>query len=101
MMKDMVEGLARAALRRPALTLAIVLAAALAGGILALGLKPSAGTDTFVSSSSASYQATADDHRHFGGDPVIILIDEPLTDIVESKDLATISPLEACLARPV
>ena len=61
-MKERLEGLARAAVRRPALTLAIVLAAALGGGILALGLKPSAGTDTFVSSSSASFRATADDH---------------------------------------
>ncbi len=69
-MKERLEGLARAAARRPVLTIAIVVAAAIAGGILALGLKPSTGTDTFVSSSSASYRATADDHRHFGGDAV-------------------------------
>jgi uncharacterized protein len=97
-MKERLEGLARIAARRPALTVAIVLAAALGGGILALGLKPSAGSDTFVSRSSSSYQASQQDHEHFGGDAVVILIKEPLTDLVETKDLATETMLEACLA---
>src|ERR1700704_6283061 len=100
-MKERLEGLAGVAVRRPVLPLAIVLAAALAGGILALGLKPSAGSDTFVSSSSASYKATVDDHRHFGGDPIVILIKERLTDLVQTKDLATVTQLEACLAGQV
>ena len=97
-MRTRFEGLAGAAARRPLLTIAVVVALALAGGLLSLGLKPSAGTDTFVRSSSASYQATAADQRHFGDDSVIILIKEPLTDLVETKDLATITELEACLA---
>jgi hydrophobe/amphiphile efflux-3 (HAE3) family protein len=97
-MKERLEGLARIAARRPALTLAAVLAAALAGGVLALGLKPSAGTDTFVSRSSASFKVTQDDHNHFGGDAVIVLVRESLPDLVQTKDLATITQLEACLA---
>src|SRR5437588_1156582 len=100
-MRERFEGLAGAAARRPALTLGIVLALALAGGVLALGLEPDAGTGTFVSSSSASFQATENDHRHFGGDAVVVLIREPLTDLVETKDLATVSQLEACLAGQV
>src|SRR5579884_1164287 len=95
------ERLARIAARRPALTIAVVLAAALFGGLLALGLKPSAGSDTFVSRSTASYKATADDHQHFGADAVVILVREPLTDLVQTKDLATITQLEACLAGQV
>jgi hydrophobe/amphiphile efflux-3 (HAE3) family protein len=83
---------------RPVLTIGIVLALAVGGAVLALGLKPSAGTDTFVSSSSASYQATAEDQRHFGDDAVVILIQEPLTDLLQTKDLATETQLEACLA---
>src|SRR5947209_14897290 len=100
-MRERFEGLAGAAARRPALTLGIVLALALAGGVLALGLEPDAGTGTFVSSSSASFQATQSDHRHFGGDAVVVLIREPLTDLVETKDLATVTQLEACLAGQV
>jgi hydrophobe/amphiphile efflux-3 (HAE3) family protein len=71
---------------------------ALGGAALALGMQPDAGASTFVSSSTASARATADDHRHFGGDPVVILVREPLTSLVETKDLATVSELEACLA---
>src|SRR5947209_1989828 len=97
-MKERLEAVSRAAARRPALTVAVVRAAALGRGILALGLPPSAGTDTFVSRSSSTFQATTDDQRHFGGDAVVILIREPLTDLVETRDLATVTELEACLA---
>src|ERR1700733_14342726 len=83
------ERLSGAAARRAILTIGIVLALALAGGLLALGLKPSAGIDTFVSSSSPSYKATADDERHFGDDAVIILIHESLPNLVETKHLGT------------
>jgi uncharacterized protein len=92
------EWLVSLASRRPALTLAVVLTLAAAGALLSLGLQPSAGIDTFVSSSSSSYRATADDQRHFGADAVIILIRESLPNLVETKDLATVSQLEACLA---
>jgi hydrophobe/amphiphile efflux-3 (HAE3) family protein len=92
------EQLARAAGRRPVLSIGIVVALALAGGVLALGLKPSAGADTFVSRSSASFQATANDQRNFGDDAVIVLIREPLTDLVGTQDLTTVTQLEACLA---
>jgi predicted RND superfamily exporter protein len=92
------ERLAGAAARRPVLTVSIVVALAVAGAALSLGLKPSAGTDTFVARSSASYQATADDQRRFGGDAVIILIHESLPNLVQTKDLATVTELEACLA---
>src|SRR5436190_386838 len=92
------EGLAGAAARRPVLTIGIVTAFALGGAVLALGLQPDAGTYTFVSSSSASARATQDDHLHFGGDAVVVLIREQLTNLVETKDLGTVSQLEACLA---
>src|SRR5437763_1800624 len=82
------ERLAAVAARRPVLTISIVVALAVAGGLLALGLKPSAGTDTFVGRSTASYKATADDQRHFGDDSVVILIKESLPNLVETKDLA-------------
>ena len=79
------ERVARAAAGRPFLTLGLLLALALAGGALALSLKPNAGSDTFVSSSSASYRATADDQRHFGADAVVILVQEKLTDLVGTR----------------
>jgi hydrophobe/amphiphile efflux-3 (HAE3) family protein len=89
--------IAQAAARRPLLTLGIVVALALGGGLLALGLRPSADMSTFVSSSSASYRATADDEQHFGDESVVILIRESLPNLVETKDLGTLTELEACL----
>jgi hydrophobe/amphiphile efflux-3 (HAE3) family protein len=99
--RERVHRVILAAARRPALTLGIVAALALAGGVLALGLQPDAGSDTFVSRSSQSFQATADDQRHFGADAVIVLIREPLKYLVQSQDLGTVSALEACLAGQV
>src|SRR5579884_565960 len=96
--RERLERLAGAAARRPLLTLGIVLALALVGGVLALGLSTDTGDSAFVSSSSPSFRATASDQRHFGGDPVVILIRERLTDLVETRDLGTVSELEACLA---
>src|SRR5581483_6762771 len=96
--RERFERLAGVAARRPVLTISIVVALALAGGLLALGLKPSAGTDTFVGRSTSSYKATADDQRHFGDDSVVILIKESLPNLVETKDLATVTQLESCLA---
>jgi hydrophobe/amphiphile efflux-3 (HAE3) family protein len=95
------ERLVRAAAGRPAVTLGVVIALALGGGALALRLQPNTSSSTFVSSSSSSYQASLDDNQHFGGDPVVILIQENLPDLVETKDLATVSELEACLAGQV
>jgi uncharacterized protein len=97
-MKERFEGVASAAARRPLVTLAVVVVLALGGGVLALGLQPDAGTDTFVSNSTPSARATTDDHRHFGGDAVVILVRERLTNLVETSDLAVVSQLEACLA---
>jgi hydrophobe/amphiphile efflux-3 (HAE3) family protein len=99
--RERFERLAKAAATRPFQTLGLVLALALAGGVLALSLKPNAGSDTFVSASSPSFRATNDDHRHFGADAVVILVEEKLTNLVETKDLATVSQLEACLGGQV
>ncbi|MDQ6822374.1 MAG: MMPL family transporter [Actinomycetota bacterium] len=86
---------------RPLAVIVVVFVLALGGGALALGLRPSAGADTFVSRSSPAYRADQTDHVHFGGDAVIVLIREPLNNLVESADLAQVSALEACLSGQV
>ncbi|HZO77668.1 MAG TPA: MMPL family transporter [Solirubrobacteraceae bacterium] len=95
------ERFTRAVARRPLQALLVVLLLAIGGAVLALRLKPSTGIGTFVGSGSSSYQATLDDEHHFGSDAVVVLIREPLTDLVETKDLGTLSFLEACLAGKV
>ena len=97
-MRERFERLSGAAARRPILTLGLVLALAVIGGLGALRIEPSAGPDTFVSRSSPVYRATADDERHFGDQALIVLIREPLGDLVTTRDLVTLTRLEACLA---
>jgi hydrophobe/amphiphile efflux-3 (HAE3) family protein len=95
------EGLLRlagAAVRRPLLTLAIVAALAIAGAVLALGLTPSAATDTFVNGSSPAYRATVQDQRRFGDDAIVVLIRRPVGTLLRSANLTALTELEACLA---
>ena len=82
---------------RPAATIGVVLFLAIAGGVLALGLRPSAGIDTFVSGSSASYRATVTQQRLFGANGVQILVSEPVTTLLSSSELERVTELEACL----
>ncbi|HEY6395896.1 MAG TPA: MMPL family transporter [Solirubrobacteraceae bacterium] len=84
--------------RYPVVALLVVLTLAVGGGVLALRLQPSAGADTFVSRSSPTFKADRQDHRYFGQDAVIVLVREPLTDLVQTTDLAQLSALEACLS---
>ena len=92
------QRLTGAAVRRPAITLAFVAVLALVGGVLALGLKPSAATDTFVPASSPAYRATVQAQRHFGADAIVVLVHDPLTELLAPAPLATLTRLEACLA---
>jgi len=96
--RERLERVARGAAARPRLTLAVVAVLALAGSLFALTLKADTSNSTFVSSSSASYKATQDWHNHFGDDAIVILVKEPLTDLVETADLGALTELEACLA---
>jgi uncharacterized membrane protein YdfJ with MMPL/SSD domain len=52
------ERIVRASARRPARVLAVVAVLAVAGGVLALRLEPSAAMDTLVSPGADSYEAT-------------------------------------------
>lgn len=95
------ERLARRAAARPLGALLVVLALALAGGALALGLKPSVGTDALVGRGSDSGRATNAYRRAFGEDAIVVLVREPLTDLVDTEDLGRLIRLEGCLAGKV
>ena len=90
------QAIVRHAAWRPLPTVAVVLVIAAAGAVLALGLKPTAATSTFVSSSSVSYQATQQDCANFGGNAVVVLVQEPLKQVVGTTDILRLSAIEAC-----
>jgi uncharacterized protein len=86
------------ATRRPLLTVAITCTLALAGGALALGLRPTAAASTFVSSSSPQYRATQDFYRNFGEEPVEVLVKGSLEQMLLSSDIDRLVGLEGCLS---
>ncbi|MGI8430376.1 MAG: MMPL family transporter, partial [Solirubrobacteraceae bacterium] len=92
------ERIVGAAIARPLAIGTAVAALALAGGLLALGLRPNAGTDTLVSRGSQTFRATSDYHRHFGDDAVLVLVRGDLPNLVLTSDIERLLGLEGCIA---
>ena len=65
---------ARLVIQRPLATVAVVGALALIGLVLALGLEPSASTDTLVGRNTAAFKATERFRKQFGGETVVVLV---------------------------
>ena len=92
----------RAVVRRPLLAIGVVALLAVVGGVLALRLEPSAGTDTLVSSSSPTARATEQFKQKFGDEAVLVLVTgdkrRQLQRTLFSADLGTLIRLEGCLS---
>jgi len=87
-----------AAARRPlAIGLAVGLLA-VAGGIVALRLEPTAATDTLVGRGSSSFAATERLHQRFGDEPVYVLVREPVAQLTLTKDINRVLGLEGCIS---
>jgi hypothetical protein len=86
------------AIRRPWLTLGLAGALGLGAAAFALGLSPSAATNTFVSSSSPQYSATQRYYRSFGEEPVEVVVKGSLEQLLLSSDIDRLVGLEGCLS---
>src|SRR3954465_4488548 len=71
---------------------------ALAGGVLALRLQPTAATDTLVGRGSASFAATERLHQRFGDEAVYVLVREPVTQLTLTSDILRVQGLEGCIS---
>ncbi|MHB8492047.1 MAG: MMPL family transporter [Solirubrobacteraceae bacterium] len=71
---------------------------AVIGAGLALGLRPSAATNTFVGSSSSAYRATETFYANFGEEPIEVLVQGSLERTLAAQNLARLAGLEGCLA---
>ncbi len=87
-----------AVVRRPLVTIAVVVALAIAGGVGALGLGTSAGADTLVSGSSDSARETERFKQSFGDEAVVVLVKGNLQRTLYSADLGRLIRLEGCLS---
>ncbi len=86
------------ATRRPLLTLSLFGVLAIGCAIAALGLRPTAATDTLVGRSSSAYEATQSFYRQFGEEPVEVLVKGDLRKLVLSSDIDRLLGLEGCLS---
>jgi uncharacterized protein len=87
-----------AAARRPLVVGLVVGLLAVAGGIVALRLQPTAATNTLVGRGSASFAATERLHQRFGDEPVYVLVREPVTQLTLTKDINRVLGLEGCIS---
>src|SRR4051812_50019559 len=76
----------------------VVALLALGGAVLALGLEPSAATNTLVSSSSQSFKDTERFKKDFGDEAVVVLVKGNLQRTVLTDDLGRLIRLEGCLS---
>lgn len=79
----------------------MAVALGLGGAALALRLHPSAATDTFVGRSSASYRDTQRFYRSFGEEPVAVMVQGSLQQLLLSSDIDRLVGLEGCLSGKV
>jgi uncharacterized protein len=94
----LLAALAGVAARRPVLTIALAVVLGLGGAAFALRLRPTAASDTFVSSSSPEYQATQRFYKNFGEEPIEVLVKGDLQQLVLSSDVDRLVGMEGCLS---
>jgi hydrophobe/amphiphile efflux-3 (HAE3) family protein len=92
------SALAARAARKPLLTIALLAALGLGCAVAALGLRPTAATDTLVGRSSAAYKDTQGFYARFGEEPVEVLVKGDLRKLVLSSDIDRLVGLEGCLS---
>jgi hydrophobe/amphiphile efflux-3 (HAE3) family protein len=86
------------AVRRARTVLAVALVAALAAGFAATRIPTDAGVDTIVDSDDPTYRATQDVRQTFGEEPVVILAEGDLQEMILGDDLFRMLRLEGCLS---
>ncbi|MEJ7892547.1 MAG: MMPL family transporter [Solirubrobacteraceae bacterium] len=94
----MTTKLVGAVARRPWRVLLVAVLVAVVGALLALRLEPSAATDTLVGRGTDSFQATEKLYENFGDEPVAVLVQGSLQDVVLSDNINKLVGLEGCLS---
>ena len=84
--------------RRPLLTISLLGLLGVGCAIAALGLRPTAATDTLVGRSSSTYKETQRFYARFGEEPVEVLVAGDLRKLVLSPDIDRLVGLEGCLS---
>ena len=89
------------AVRRARVVLAVSALLALGAGVVATQLPTDAGIDTLVDTDTASYRATQHVREVFGEEPVVVLAEGDLQQLVLTANLGRLLRLEGCLSGKV
>src|SRR6476469_4401714 len=89
------------AVRRAKIVLAISVLLALGAGVAATQLPTDAATDTLVDRDSESYRATERVREVFGEEPVVVVAEGDLQELILTPNLGRLLRLEACLSGKV
>jgi hypothetical protein len=81
--------------------LAVAALLAIGAGISATQLSTNAGTDTLVDKGSESYRATERVRQVFGEEPVVVVAEGDLQELILTPNLGRLLRLEGCLAAKV
>jgi predicted RND superfamily exporter protein len=97
-MRNWFAGVAGWSVRNPLPVVAATVLLTLAGVIGALRLESDAATDTLVDRGSETFEGTERFRDQFGDDPVVILVEGQLEDLVLTDNLGRLLGLEGCLS---
>ena len=86
------------AIRHARVVLAVAVIVALGAGAVATQLSTNAGTDTLVDRSSESYRATERVREVFGEEPVVVVAEGDLQELILTPNLGRLMRLEGCLS---
>jgi hydrophobe/amphiphile efflux-3 (HAE3) family protein len=89
------------AVRHARAVLAVTLVVAVGAAVAATQLSTDAATDTLVDSDTASYRATQQVRQDFGEEPVVVLAEGDLQQLVLTANLGRLLRLEGCLSGKV
>lgn len=86
------------AVRHARVVLAVSVVLALAAAVAATQLPTDAGTDTLVDRDSESFRATEQVREVFGEEPVVVVVEGDLQELILTPNLGRLLRLEGCLS---
>jgi uncharacterized protein len=97
-MRDFLARVAARAVERPTAAIALAVLLTLVAAIAALRLQADRDPASLVDHGSDAFAATERFYEQFGGEPVRILVEGDLEQLLRADDLSTLLAFEACLS---
>jgi uncharacterized protein len=97
-MRNLLARIAGRAVERPLPVVVAAVLLSLIGAVAALGLQPDRSASSLVDRGSSTYSATQRFYKSFGDEPVEVLVQGDLRNLLETGNLSRLLALESCLS---